>query len=106
MDSGGGGHKIPAVVKCSGYEPLGWFFCFLFFVLFNQREEASAFIRFSKIFITGRKTGQEVIQIYGLKMSAYLQCNLELLYFLGLSFFLCKTVITPTLRIVMRIKGM
>ena len=66
MDSGGGSHKIPAVVKCDGYEPLGFFF------FFNQREEASAFIRFSKIFITGRKTGQEVIQIYGLKLSAYL----------------------------------
>ena len=103
MDSGGGDHKIPAVVKCDGYEPLGFFF---FFFFLNQREEASAFIRFSKIFITGRKTDQEVIQIYGIKLSAYLQCSLELLYFLSLSFFLCKMVITSTLRIVMRIKGM
>lgn len=55
-----GWSQNPAVVKCNGYEPLGWFVLFCF----NQREEASAFIRFSKIFITGRKTGQEVIQIW------------------------------------------
>ena len=74
MDFGGGSHKISAVVKCDGYVSLGFFFL-------NQRKEVSAFIRFSEIFITGRKAGQQVIQIHGLKLSAYLQCTLQLFTF-------------------------
>lgn len=65
MDFGGGSHKISAVVKCDGYVSLGFFFL----------------IRGKKIFITGRKAGQQVIQIYGLKLSAYLQCILQLFTF-------------------------
>lgn len=57
-------------IKRDVYVPWGFFFL-------NQRKELSALIRFSEIFISGKKAGWEVIQICGLKLSTYLQCNLE-----------------------------
>ena len=98
MDFGGGSHKISAVVKCDGYVSLGFFL--------KSEERSFCFHQIFRDFHNWQKGRSTSHTDTWAQAVCLLAVYSPVVHFLSLGFFLCKMVITPTLRTVMRIKGM